>query len=137
MVVFSTEGVKRMVALVTGGASVVDLRYHLFVNDLSPINADAGSAQFTECALSGYVSFDLLDTDWTLTAGGGVCVAVYPAITFSFDAYSGGTAIYGYYVTFASETTWLYGDRLPKSYDVPATGGSLVQQPMLQLRACP
>lgn len=95
----------------------------LYTNNHMPAVTDHAAA-FTECSLSGYGAVATTPASWTGSTAGGVADYTYPAITFTFSAYVGGTTIYGVFIAPGDGTCWLAG-LLDTPYAVPAGGGSL------------
>lgn len=100
-----------------------DLTVRLFTNNHTPVVTDTASA-FTECALSGYANVTLTPASWSGSTTGGLATYTYPAITFTFNAYAGGTTIYGYYVTIPG-VTGVLAELFSTPYAVPSGGGTL------------
>ncbi len=100
-----------------------DITLRLYTNNRTPVVTDT-AANYTECALAGYAAVDLLPANWSEVTAGGVCTASYPAVTFTFNAYAGGTTIYGAYLTDGAGTVLAAG-LLDVAFAVPPAGGSL------------
>ena len=100
---------------------------HLYTDTGSLAVTDTTGSR-TECALSGYSSITLTGSSWTGSTTGGTASYSFPAQTFTFNSYGGGTTVYGYYITITiSATTYLVAEQaFATSYAVPSVGGSLV-----------
>lgn len=98
-------------------------KVRLYTNNHAPAVTDSAAA-FTECVLSGYALVTTTPASWTGSVSAGVATYNYPAITFTFSAYAGGTTIYGVFVAPGDGTCWLAG-LLDTAFAVPAAGGSV------------
>lgn len=116
-------------------SSNADLVLRLYTNNHTPVQTDTHSA-FTICTLSGYADATLTGASWTGSLSSHVWTANYPAVTFNFSAYGGGTTIYGALLEDGSNNTYAAG-LLDTPYVVPAAGGSLVINPTWQTEQCP
>jgi len=101
-----------------------NLTLRLYTNNHAPIVTDTWSA-FTECTLSGYAAVTFTPGTWSGSTSAGLSSYSYPAVSFTFNPYAGGTTIYGYAVTIPGITAVL-ADLLGTAYAVP-TGGGIVQ----------
>lgn len=98
-----------------------NLTLRLYTNNHAPVVTDTWAA-FTECVLGGYAAFTFTPGTWSGSTVAGLSSYSYPAVSFTFNPYGGGTTIYGYAVTIPG-VTGILADLLGTPYAVPAGGG--------------
>jgi hypothetical protein len=128
-------GVQKMNERFTHKVANADLVLRLYTNNHTPAQSDTHSS-YTICTLSGYADATLTGASWTGSLSSDVWTASYPAVTFTFSAYAGGTTIYGAVIEDGSNNTYLAG-LLDTPFAVPAGGGSLVLTPSYATKQCP
>lgn len=127
-------GVDHLLRLFLNKDSLHDVSIGLYTNNHTPAVSD-GLGSYTLCTLTGYAAVDTTPSSWAGGPAAGVATYTYPAITFNFSAYAGGTTIYGVVLYDGSGTAWAAA-LLDTPYAVPAGGGSLVITPALSTKQC-
>ncbi len=94
---WTNEGINHAALQFLGVDAFSTLTLRLFVNNHTPAVTDT-NGDYTECTLAGYAGVALTPGTWTGGTAAGLADYDYPAITFTFSAYAGGTTIYGYYL---------------------------------------
>lgn len=127
-------GALRLLSNILNVLAPETLSLELYTNNHTPVVGDTLAA-YTLCTLSGYAPLTLTPGSWVVGASGGIGTALYPASTFDFDAYAGGTTIYGYVIVADGElaAAELYGVPFP----VDAGGDALTVAPSMSLRELP
>lgn len=130
MAIFVDDGLEDINLLILQQTSVISFTLRLYVNNYV-IALTSVTANFVEAgAVAGYAPFMFNPTDWVTGVVAGIFTATYPAITFTFTAYSGSPyTIYGYYVTNPVTGNTIWGETAVVPYTIPLTGGSLTLYP--------
>lgn len=98
------------------------LTLRLFTNTIAPLCTDV-PADYTECALAGYVPIALVPGSWVITTSSCVVDASYPTQTWSLTA--GGATIYGHYVTDETDSSLAWVELWDTPFAVPEGGGTI------------
>lgn len=121
---FLTEGLDIATKNLLGQAIAITPKLRLFTNNQQPGAADT-LATYTQCVLAGYADAAITPANWMGSSAGGVATYAYPNLAFTFNAYAGGTTIYGGVYYDATSGKALFAFQLDTAYAVPAGGGTL------------
>lgn len=104
----------------------------LFVNDITPSEADEFENYQEPSISTGYARVNLTGTTWTTTEDLiGVCAAVYGSYAeYNFDV---AVTVYGYYIINQDEQL-LWAERFSTGpISIPAGGGQVLVKPKLEM----
>jgi hypothetical protein len=114
------------IPLITNGDKVL----HLYNNDVTPAESMT-MGTLTEATEAGYTPHTMTSATWTVATAGGTTTGSYTQRTFTFTT---GATIYGYYVTDAANSTYLWCERFAGApFTLPAGGGTIAVTPRIEL----
>lgn len=116
------------------GTAPGNLHFHLYSNNHTPVVSDTLSS-YTEVSGSGYAVQSVAPAGWTVSTVSNVTSAVASDIVFSFTGSI--AAIYGYFITDASDATLLAAELFSAVQSIPSGGGTLtLTAPTITLNSC-
>lgn len=124
-------GEDKLLAFTLGFATPGNQTLKLFVNNITPADADT-AATYTEMSTLGYASKSLTKTSWTIAQNGTKSEASYAAQTFSFTA---GTAVtvYGYFIIDSTSGVLLWSELFDAPKTVQFAGDQIIVVPKFTL----
>jgi hypothetical protein len=117
------QGLDNICEYLTNNLAPGNGTFRLYTNNHAVAIGDDKTA-LTECVLVGYAAVPFVAANWSVPAGVGLSATAYPAVTWTFAAYAGGTTIQGCYVLDAAGLL-IFGGLLDTPFPVPPGGGSL------------
>lgn len=106
-----------------------DVVLHLYVNDVTPAEADV-VGDYTEATAAGYAAATLTGGSWTVSTTGGTTSGAYAQQDFVITE---ATTVYGYYVTDVAGTTLLWAERFGTTAVLGSGGGTISITPSIEL----
>jgi len=124
-------GEDKLLAFTLGYATPGNQTLKLFVNNITPADADT-AATYTEMSTLGYASKSLAKASWVIAQNGTKSEASYAAQTFTFTA---GTAVtvYGYFVIDSTSGVLLWAELFDTGKVVQFAGDQIIIVPKFTL----
>ena len=134
---FVDEGIDLEAQILVNKEVDTDL-YVICIEDNTAFAQTDTYATHTPTTLTGGAEVDLVGANWTGGVASGIATYAYPAITWTFAPYAGGTTLYGYIVYRKTPGNILiYGEQFATPYAVPSGGGILILSLVYQHEQCP
>lgn len=126
-----TVGEDKLLAFTLGVSTPGNQTLKLFVNDITPADADT-AATFTEMSTLGYAAKTLTKTSWVVAQASGVAQATYAEQSWTFTA---GTlvTVYGYFIVDSTTGVLLWAERFAEGKDVMNAGDMIRITPKFTL----
>ena len=126
-----TASENKLLEFLLGFATPGDQILKLYVNDVTPADADV-AATYTEMSTHGYAAKTLLKSGWTVVQNGGVGEGSQAAQTWTFTAATAVT-VYGYFITDTTTGLLLWAERFTNAKVIQNAGDQIIVTPKFTL----
>ena len=126
-----TASENKLLEFMLGFATPGDQTLKLYVNDITPADADV-AATYTEMSTHGYAAKTLLKSGWTVAQNGGVGEGVQAAQTWTFTA-AAAVTVYGYFVLDSTSGLLVWAERFATGKVIQFAGDQIIVTPKITL----
>lgn len=126
-----TASEDKLLEFMLGFSSPGDQTLKLFVNDVTPADADV-AATYTEMSTHGYVAKTLTKALWSIAQNGGVAEGSQAAQTWTFTA-AAAVTVYGYFVLDSTTGLLLWAERFTNAKVIQNAGDQIIVTPKFTL----